>query len=293
MKRNLLLFIVYSFTNFIQAQTNDEVLQIISRKKGELQKMEYTVKEPSSIQQRGSGICDSLIVQPTPDNGFDGVMFDMHVLNFVTLETFSMSLDAGNPWVAIFYRPGSYLGNNTTSTGWIMLDSIQIAVSVDGIVKIPVDVNLPLLADSNYAFYVTVIDNVTGCNYKDGSSVGSIAASDFNIEIREGAGGEYPFSVTNSPRVLVGSAYYCQVATSTEESVLENEFDILPNPVNDQLFISGKLAIEALEISDYTGRFIKSNNHDQKIDCIDLADGVYFLRITSGGKTFVKKFIKQ
>jgi len=269
-----------------QAQTNRDAINGALDVSYKNNKMEYVTRPASVSQDRGgSSICDSLLVQPIQNNGYDGVMFDLHVINFVTLETFSIRLSAGNPWVGIFYRTGTYVGNTNSSAGWILLHSAQVNVPVEAITKIPVNVNLPLLADSNYTFYVTIIDNVTGCKYKDGTTgVGTIAASDANIQIKEGAGGQYPFNVTNSLRVLVGSAYYCQVVTGVEVTDLEKEFTIQPNPATNLLSIAGTSKIDHIEITDLAGRLVHVNNIERTIDCSEFAKGVYFLRITSGQK---------
>lgn len=256
-------------------------------------KLEYAIRQDNNTQERGgSTVCDSLLASPTPNNGYEGVMFDMHVLNFVTLETFSISLDAGTPWVGIFYRTGSYIGHNTSSVGWIMLDSAQINVPADGIMKIPVNLNLPLLADSTYAFYVTTINN-TSCNYKDGTAVGAIAAADSNIEIKEGAGGDYPYNVTNSPRILVGSAYYCQVATETSELEHNENIVVHPNPATNVLNISGNFIIDQIEIADISGRIVLRSAFEKNIDCSNFENGIYFLKISTGSNIITRKFIKE
>ena len=277
----------------MNGQTNRDAIQKSNDANNTSKKLEYSHYKHEIVDERGGSLlCDSLLAQTTPNNGYEGVMFDVHVLNFVTLETFSISLDAGNPWVGIFYRTGSYVGHNTSSAGWIMLDSALINVPADGIIKIPVNVNLPLWADSNYAFYVTTLNN-TSCNYKDGTAVGNIAASDLNIQIKEGAGGDYPFNVTNTPRVLVGSAYYCQVATNLQEIILNDFFTLQPNPVSNMLTISGNKKIDHCLITDISGRVILNANNDTTIDCSEFASGINFVNITSEGKQITKKFIKD
>jgi hypothetical protein len=294
MKINLLFTIAFLAYSFANAQTDRDALKG-KHTANKTEALQYSVLDKNAVETRGgSGFCDSLMVQPTPNNGYDGVMFDMHVINAITLETFSMSLDAGNPLVGIFYRTGTYVGNEQSSAGWILLDSAQVAVPADGITKFPVDVNLTLSANSDYAFYVTVMDLASDCNYRDGvSAVGAIAASDINIQIKEGAGGAYPFDVTNSPRVLVGEAFYCLVPTGEEENELEKELLILPNPVINQLNISGSASIDQLEITDLSGRLMQSNNLERTIDCSGFAKGIYFIKITSGQKQVTRKFIKE
>lgn len=294
MKKFILLTISLLNYALINAQTGRDVLEASTNHSSNNQILEYTHRNKSINADRGgSTICDSLLAQSSSNNGFEGVMFDIHVLNYVTLETFSIELDPGTPWVGIFYRPGSYVGFNTSSAGWMMLDSAQVTVTTTGIVKIPVDVNLPLLADSNYAFYVTTIDNTSGCNYKDGTAVGNITASDANIQIKEGAGGDYPFSVTNSPRILVGSAYYCQVATEISESQTSANITLQPNPVQNLLNIVAGFKVDKIDITDISGRLILSNNTDKTIDVSQFSNGVYFLKITSNEKQIVEKFIKE
>jgi hypothetical protein len=260
-------------------------------------KLDYTTRHVSEIQERGgTAVCDSLMAESIDDNGYHGVMFDMHVINTINLETFSMYLNPSAPgvlWVGIFYRQGTYVGNETSSTGWIMLDSAQMDLQVSGIAKIPLDLNLVLQANTDYAFYVTTINNTGDNNYKDGTSVGNIVNADANIQIKEGAGGAYPFDVTNFPRVLVGQAFYCTVPTGIEENNMNENITMMPNPVNDILNIGGKSKVDQIEITDISGRLIFQNNNTRSIDCSDFENGVYFLKIYTAGNQITKKFIKE
>jgi hypothetical protein len=68
---------------------------------------------------------------------------------------------------------------------------------------------------------------------------------------------------------------------------------ILPNPVINQLNISGSASIDQLEITDLSGRLMQSNNLERTIDCSGFAKGIYFIKITSGQKQVTRKFIKE
>ena len=83
----ILLFAIgiLTFSNNI-AQTNRDAIQGALEGPSKNKQLEYTVRsEVNNPDRGGSTICDSLLVQTTPNNGYEGVMFDMHVLNFVTL----------------------------------------------------------------------------------------------------------------------------------------------------------------------------------------------------------------
>ena len=106
--------------------------------------------------------CDSLSTPLLGGNGFKGNMFDVNVLNTITVETFSMVVDLGPFNVAIFYKTGTFVGSTNTAGDWTFLDSAIVTGMGTGVAsKVPVDVNLPL-APGTYAFYVTVTDAAGG-----------------------------------------------------------------------------------------------------------------------------------
>ena len=77
----------------------------------------------------------------------------------------------------------------------------------------------------------------------------------------------------------------------TNESLSDSKIQIYPNPVKDNLTISGLKAPESFEIYSTDGRKIKSGSYSPSSDLIvsDLSKGVYILKIA--GQNF--KFIKE
>jgi len=96
-------------------------------------------------------------------------------------------------------------------------------------------------------------------------------------------------------------AFFCigsimELVTSVDE-LTQNTFSFFPNPASNVLNLKANEVIEALTITDMSGRVVKtinSNNTKQtSIDVSDLTSGVYFVQVVSNGVPKVQKFIKQ
>lgn len=69
---------------------------------------------------------------------------------------------------------------------------------------------------------------------------------------------------------------------------------ISPNPANQFLNLKTSQRIEAIIISDISGKIVfNQNNNLETIDVSKLAKGIYFLNANIEGKTVVEKFIKE
>jgi len=90
--------------------------------------------------------------------------------------------------------------------------------------------------------------------------------------------------------------YYSSLLTGVE-SISNNGVLIYPNPTNDYLNITGDFGNEIqVEISDISGKVIRllsSSDSITRINVQGMSAGVYFIRITDGDKSVVKKIIKQ
>ena len=71
---------------------------------------------------------------------------------------------------------------------------------------------------------------------------------------------------------------------------------IKPNPVKDHIFIDlpDGLQIKQIEITDSSGRIVMQSNtiSNRRIELGELPSGVYLIRVTSTGATFLAKFVK-
>nr|MBA3970950.1 T9SS type A sorting domain-containing protein [Bacteroidota bacterium] len=253
---------------------------------------------PKSKLVKSTLSCDSIAVDSVAGNGYHGNMFDISVTSSVTLETFSVSMDAGTWNVAIFYKMGTYVGSESASTGWIFLDSANITstfTGAGGFNKVPVNLNMPLNAGSTYAFYVTGTSSSTPLNYTNGTSVGTVAASNTYFSVLEGAGGAYPFTVTNSPRIFNGEVFFCAGVTGINENTL-GTVELFPNPADQSVsvdlnaFNGNKVT---LTVINTLGQLLQSTslmaNGITTLNLDEYPAGMYFVQLEMNGKTTTSK----
>ncbi len=150
-------------------------------------------------------------------NNHRGNMFDIVAINQVTITGFDAH-PQGNTDFEIYYKVGSYVGNHNNAGAWTLVGSATgvVAQPMGTATPIPIPINITIPAGQTYAFYVTSSNTGISLNYTDGSSAGSVYASDANIQFLEGVGLEYPFSGTPfSPRIWNGNIHYSIPGTTT------------------------------------------------------------------------------
>ncbi|MES2762483.1 MAG: T9SS type A sorting domain-containing protein [Bacteroidota bacterium] len=88
--------------------------------------------------------------------------------------------------------------------------------------------------------------------------------------------------------------------TGIKKQNLQIEFTIAPNPTSGLLTINSGKVISGnvkIEVVDALGKILISENHKEfmtsTINVSELSSGIYFLKISSGENTTVKKFIKE
>lgn len=84
--------------------------------------------------------------------------------------------------------------------------------------------------------------------------------------------------------------------TSANFKIMENEFQIFPNPALEKISVLLPVEKGSLSIFQTDGRLIRNVECFQKetsISVAELAKGVYWLRWQSGNQSFVKSFVKK
>jgi hypothetical protein len=85
--------------------------------------------------------------------------------------------------------------------------------------------------------------------------------------------------------------------TSMEGTIelVENGFNIYPNPVNDRLYIETQTLTQTIEIYDVYGRrqVAETPSHQGSIDISELNSGIYFVKIKTEDGEGAKRFIKN
>ena len=68
---------------------------------------------------------------------------------------------------------------------------------------------------------------------------------------------------------------------------------IYPNPTTDYLNVSSASKISSVEVYDISGKRVKAELVDNKVDVQNLAKGSYVIKITDGSGSTSQKFIKE
>ncbi len=157
-----------------------------------------------------SEVCTDTLSTPfNENNGFDGNMFDVVVLQPVTIDSFDVNCDGTND-LEIYYKTGTWVGSEGDPGSWTLIGSVSGVVCnpTDTPTPLDLDLNLTLGGGQTVAFYVTTTGG--SINYTNGTAVGATVAQDTHLQILEGWGGGYPFGSSNTPRVWNGTIVYCR-----------------------------------------------------------------------------------
>lgn len=99
-------------------------------------------------------------------------------------------------------------------------------------------------------------------------------------------------AITDSFKIATSEA-----ALSLDEFIVDN-FEIYPNPVNNQLYIksNNNLEVNKVEVYNINGQILNSHNLNSSdfnsLDFSNYAKGVYLIKVYAGKESFVKKIIK-
>lgn len=107
--------------------------------------------------------------------------------------------------VNVYYRTGTYLGNETTAGAWTLLGSYSVNGVAKVLITMPVT-NLPLLASTTYGFYI---------NYDASYTNGANSYTNGEITINTGAGLCSLFGGLTASRTFNGVVNYQVTATPT------------------------------------------------------------------------------
>ncbi len=153
--------------------------------------------------------CNALSTTFASNNGQAGNMFDVEAINAISVDGFELNLRAGTWDLEIYHRAGSYVGHETNSASWTLVDTIGGVVSAgqDAATAVSLSSGVSIPAGATHSFYITS-SNGTALRYTNGTSVGAVYAEDANLRIFEGLGKAHPFGASFSPRVWNGTINY-------------------------------------------------------------------------------------
>ncbi|MCP4457809.1 MAG: S8 family serine peptidase [Cytophagales bacterium] len=107
------------------------------------------------------------------------------------------------------------------------------------------------------------------------------------------SGGSFGSSETTN--FCVGGATTSNYQVATTSVGQPTSFEIYPNPVaGRELTIATNRSDVAYQITNLMGQVVSTGELDNsKVDVSQLSSGVYMIQLSSGGKTLIKKFVKQ
>ena len=151
-------------------------------------------------------------------NGQNGNMFDVVTnANALTVTGLDLNLNAGTYTIEVYKKAGTWVGSQSNASAWTLVDSASVT-SLGGQTFFNVaDFGLGALGTTG--LYITSVAPVgTGVlSYTNGSAVGNVFSQNADLAILEGAGKQYAFADTFTPRIWNGSIYYQVDATDVPE----------------------------------------------------------------------------
>ncbi|MCB9224381.1 MAG: gliding motility-associated C-terminal domain-containing protein [Crocinitomicaceae bacterium] len=159
--------------------------------------------------QLAYGQCGPLATAYNQNNGQDGIMFDVQAITSVEITSWDINCGGTTHTFEIYYRPGTHVGFQNNAAGWTLLGT---AAGVNGPVNvatpIPIPISVILCAGDVGAFYITSTSTSGSIDYTNGPGVGTVIASDANLQIKCGTGKDYPFAASFTPRSPNVTAHY-------------------------------------------------------------------------------------
>lgn len=185
-----------------------------------------------------------------------GNMFNITASKNLVVDGFDLNLGTTTAATAkVYYRPGSYVGFETSNAGWILLDSVNLIQNgVDNYGHLNLTKSLTIPEGQTMGIYICTS---VGIRYTAGNGTNeTLANSDMTCHF--GCGGDF-FSLTNTPRVWSGRIYY-KVAEEHHENQIITTMFTSNNAYNGNMFdVSAKndIVIDSLDVNILADGWVK------------------------------------
>lgn len=172
-----------------------------------------------------------------------------------------------------------------------------------------------ILDDTGEVFYIGLITDSTGDDTKSASTSITIPTTalagntririmkvytdsdpDFGLDLNYD-----PCSISvidvffeeESPSYGQALDFTLNASTLNRDAFEKNAFVLYPNPTSSVLKIDSNESIDALSIFNLQGQLVLESTSTTELNVQNLATGTYFLKISSGNLSQVKKFVKN
>ena len=154
----------------------------------------------AGVGQGGGGGSDTLTAGTSGGNGCGGgVMFDITPTTSVNIDSFAAATYSTGSNVKIYYRVGSYSGNETNQAAWTLLADVNMNYGSNQTINIPLPSSLNLTSGTTYGFYI---------NYYAEYTTGAQTFTNADMTLDAGVGLCSDFGGVNDPRYFNGRVYY-------------------------------------------------------------------------------------
>ncbi|MFC0605357.1 T9SS type A sorting domain-containing protein [Winogradskyella pulchriflava] len=92
--------------------------------------------------------------------------------------------------------------------------------------------------------------------------------------------------------IAAGQGSFMFGTLGIDDEVPTLEFSIHPNPAKNKITVNTDLVLDKVELYDITGKLINTYN-TKTLDVSEYNSGVYLLKVFTGTKTTIKRFVKE
>ena len=200
---------------------------------------------------------DSLFTTLNAGYIVNGSMFDITALNAITIDGLSMHFSSpGSTTVEVWYRSGTFVGFESSTTGWTQAFSSTVSSLGAGILTpITGTFAINVSAGQTYGLYVTCTTGQQQVNCSGGTGLGNLYTSNADLQLFEGKSGAY-FNVLNAPRVFNGLLQYQKKGCASPKIAVQ--FSVTPSPTvnisasSTSICAGESVTLTAIGAADYT-----------------------------------------
>ncbi|MCX8080601.1 MAG: T9SS type A sorting domain-containing protein [Bacteroidia bacterium] len=234
--------------------------------------------------QASSTAPGSILTTNAAGNGQLGNMFDVVALKNLTITGVDMHFSsAGVSTVEVWYRPGSFVGFETSNAGWtqVLTTTVNAPGTLGMLTTVPATFAIPVPAGQTYGIYVTT-NGGPSVYYTNGTMLGNTYVQNSDIQVKEGKGGSY-FNVTFTPRIFNGVLKYTGSGCSSPMTPVV--FTVSPSPTINISPATPSICSGGSVVLTATGSATYTWNTGANTNSISVSPSVSTVYSVSGGAT--------
>lgn len=220
-------------------------------------------------------INNSLTTTFTDNNGCQGAFFDLQPVSDMSIDSFDINVGVTTAvTVLIYYRNGTYAGNEASSAGWTLLDSVIVTGAGTGLPTRVVTAPLSVTGGLTYGMYV----RLTTTNLRYTNITGITNYSNADLLISTGTGSCSAFGGLNANRSFNGTVYYTRSGCPTGRKPVTVTVNALPTvSLGADTAACGSFVLDALN----PGATYLWNTGDTTQTLTVATTGTYYVDVTN------------